>query len=296
VVNKTVPEHPTLPPVADQPVSAILLADNDGPHLEAVVAEWVMFFNSLDRDYEIILVDDGSNDQTVRLVTPLKDRHGRVKVIRHDARQGEGAALKSGLAVARYPLVFYIVCDPAYPPTDFKRLLAEIDRVHLISGYRGGHAIPAVVRFFRSLVSFLSRVLLGTPLTRLPGWLGWKRHVGRLLVRVVFGVRNQDVACPFRLIRREIFARMSVQSRGSFAHAEILAKANFLGCVLGEEITLGDRQRPIPLDHRRADPVGLVLREGFRLFQNPKFNPPPVPEAKPKEERTNLDAAAAPRL
>jgi hypothetical protein len=116
------------------------------------------------------------------------------------------------------------------------------------------------------------------------------------MMRVVFGVRNQDVACPFRLVRREIFARMPVQSKGSFAHAEILAKANFLGCVLGEEITLGDRQRPILLDRRRSDPVGLVLREGFRLFQNPKFNPPPVPQTKPKEERTNLDAAAAPRL
>jgi glycosyltransferase involved in cell wall biosynthesis len=291
-----VPEHPPLPPIATESVSVILLADNDGPHLEAVVAAWVAFFNGLGRDYEIILVDDGSTDQTAQLVTPLKDRHGRVKVIRHDSRQGEGAALKSGLAVARYPLVFYTVCDPSYAPADFKRLLTEIDKVHLISGYRGGHPIPAAVRIFRSLFSISSRVLLGTPLTPLPGWLGWKRHLGRLLMRIVFGVRNQDVACPFRLIRREIFARMPVQSKGSFAHAEILAKANFLGCVLGEEITLGDRQRPIPLGRRPPDPVGQVLRAGFRLFQNPKFNPPPMPETKPKEEPTNLDAAAAPRL
>jgi glycosyltransferase involved in cell wall biosynthesis len=273
----------------------ILLADNDGPHLETVVADWVAFFNGLGRDYEIILVDDGSTDQTVRLTTPLKDRHGHLKVIRHGARQGEGAALKSGLGVARYPLLFYTVCDPNYRSADFKRLLAEIDKVHLISGYRGGHPVPTFVRFFGSLLSFASRVLLGTVLTPLPGWLGWKRHLGRLMVRIVFGVRNQDVACPFRLIRREIFARMPVQSKGGFAHAEILAKANFLGCVLGEEITLGDRQRPIPLDARRTDSIGQMLRQSFRVFQNPKFGPP-LPETKANAARTNLDEAVAPRL
>jgi hypothetical protein len=230
------------------------------------------------------------------LATPLKDRHGHLKLVRHDARQGEGAALKSGLAVARYPLLFYTVCDPCYKPADFKRLLAEIDKVHLISGYRGGHPVPILVRFFGSLISFCSRVLLGTPLTPLPGWLGWKRHLGRLMVRIAFAVRNQDVACPFRLIRREVFARMPVQSKGAFVHAEILAKANFLGCLLGEEILLGDRQRPIPLDGRRTEPGGQMLWEGFRLFQNPKFSPPPVVQAKPEVARTNLDESAAPRL
>ena len=36
------------------------------------------------------------------------------------------------------------------------------------------------------------------------GWLGWRGHAGRLLVRVLFGVRYQDVLCPFRLLRSEV--------------------------------------------------------------------------------------------
>jgi glycosyltransferase involved in cell wall biosynthesis len=285
-----VPEHPTLPPIAGEPVSAILLADNDGAHLEAVVASWVSFFNGLDREYEIILVDDGSTDETIKQLSAITDRHGRVKVIRQESRQGEGAALKRGLAVARHPLLFYTVCDPAYQPGDFKRLLADIDKVHLISGYRGGHPVPAIARFVGSAFALLCHIMLSAAEPPLPGWLGWTRHLGRLLVRIFFAVRNRDVGCPYRLIRREIFDRMPIQSKGTFAHAEILAKANFVGCLLGEEVVLGDRQRPIPLD-RRGDPASRVFAEGFRLLQNPKFVAPAAPASKPEGQGTNLDAA-----
>jgi glycosyltransferase involved in cell wall biosynthesis len=285
-----VPEHATLPPISGQPVSAILLADNDGAHLEAVVASWVSFFNGLDREYEIILVDDGSSDQTAILLSAIKDRHGRVRVIRQENRQGEGAALKRGLAVARHPLLFYTVCDPAYQPSDFKRFLADIDKVHLISGYRSGHPVPAIARFFGSAFALISYAVLSASEPPLPGWLGWKRHLGRLLVRIFFAVRNRDVGCPYRLIRREIFDRMPIQSKGTFVHAEMLAKANFLGCLLGEEVPLGDRPRPIPLE-RRADSASRVFAEGFRLLQNPKFAPPPALAGNTEGQSTNLDDA-----
>jgi glycosyltransferase involved in cell wall biosynthesis len=265
----------------------LLLADNDAARLETVVAAWIAFFNELGRDYEIILLDDGSTDQTPQLTAALMERETRLKVVRHDTRLGEGAALKSGLAIARFPLLFYTVCDPCYQPADFKRLLEEIDKVHFISGFRGGHPVPGIVGYYESFFSFFTRVFLGSPSPPLPGWLGWKRQLGRLLVRIVFAVRNRDVACPYRLMRRHIFAQMPVQSKGTFAHAEILAKANFLGCLTGEEVTLGDEEQPIPLDQRRSDSAGRVLAEGFRLFQNPKFLPPPavdVPAPQPADK------------
>ena len=58
------------------------------------------------------------------------------------------------------------------------------------------------------------------------------------LARILFGLRYHDVACPFRLFRRDILARIPIQSDGPFAHVELLAKANFLGCLMGEEVPL----------------------------------------------------------
>ena len=111
-----------------KPLSLVLLADNDSAHLEKVVADWVTHLNGLNRDYEILLVDDGSTDGTAKLTTGLTDRFRRLKLLRHASRQGEGAALRTGLATARYPLVCYTLCDPRYQPGRDRAQAAGGDR------------------------------------------------------------------------------------------------------------------------------------------------------------------------
>jgi glycosyltransferase involved in cell wall biosynthesis len=268
------PEFVELPPIASEPLSVVLLADNDAAHLEKIVADWVTYLNGLGREYEIVLVDDGSTDATVKLITGVTDRFRRVKVLRHNERRGEGAALRTGLAAARHPLVFYTRCDPRYPPNDLRKLLAEIDKVHLIGGYRAGQPVPLFWRIVGGVERVFSRVVLSYSSPPLPGWLGWRRHAGRLLARAVFGVRNQDISCPYRLLRRDILTRMPIQSDGPFVHVEMLAKATFLSRYLGEEIPLGDRAHPFPLEVQETKDG--VFADARRLFQRPDFGPPKV--------------------
>ena len=277
------PEFPPLPPVSAEALSVVLLARNDAAHVEAVVAEWVAHLNGLDRDYELLLVDDGSRDGTAERAAALVRRFARVRLLRHDDPRGEGASLATGVAAGRFPLLFYSRCEPRFRPGSLPLLLSEIDRVHIVTGYRAGLPVPLGWRVVGRLYRFFCRVLFGQAATPLPGWLGWRRHAGRLLVRVLFGVRNHDVACPFRLFRREVFARIPIQSRGTFAHVEILAKANFLGHLIGEEIPLGDRARPVAPEERMTEPPVGVFAEGYRVFAHPDFGPPTV-ETKPAAE------------
>jgi glycosyltransferase involved in cell wall biosynthesis len=284
------PEPKPLPPIATQPLSVVLLAHNDRHHLEVVVAEWLAFLSGLGRDFELIVVDDGSSDGTADLKTPLRTDHPRVHFLRHAAPQGEGAALRTALAVARHPLLAYAPCDPRYPPGDLSRLLSkrtnpakpdlEIDHVHVMSGYRAGLRVPLFWRALGALGRVVSRVVFSHAPAPLPGWLGWRRHVGGLVVRWLFGVRYRDVASPFRLVRREIFQRIPLQSDGPFVHVEIVAKANFLGHVLGEEVPLQVPPGP------RSAPVGgsarELLAEAVRLFRHAEFGPPAQPQPQPK--------------
>lgn len=266
------PEFVELPSIANEALSVVLLAADDAAHLERVVADWVTHLNGLDRDYEVLLVDDGSTDATPKLTAALTDRFRRVRVLRQAARQGEGEALRVGLAAARYPLVCYARCDPRYAPANLRKMLAQIDKVHLVNGYRAGRPTPVFWRMCGIMGRLVGRVALNYTTERLPGWLGWKRHAGRLLARLVFGVRNQDVGCPYRLLRREILPRMPLQSNGPFVHVEMLAKATFLGRYLGEDVPLGDRARPFPFGER--DEAGGVLADAWRVFQQPNFGPP----------------------
>jgi glycosyltransferase involved in cell wall biosynthesis len=276
------PELPPLPPTATQPLSVVLLAHNQADHLESVLAGWVTFLNGLDRDYEMIVVDDGSTDGSGDRAEKLASSYRRVQVLRHATPQGEGAALRTALAVARHPLLFYTLCDPNYQPADLGKLLRkradpsksdlELDHVHILSASRGGRPMPWPWHLAGLVWRIFCRVMFAQAPERPPGWLGWKRHLARILVRVLFGVRYHDIACPFRLHRREIFARIPLQSDGPFVHVEILAKANFLGLVMGEEVPLAPGHYPPLRDQFRRAELRQWLADARRVIWHPKFN------------------------
>jgi glycosyltransferase involved in cell wall biosynthesis len=265
------PEIPPLPKIADEPLSVVLIARNAAAHLPTLVPAWASLLNGMNRTYEILLVDDGSTDATPRLTAELTDRHGKLRVLRHDIPRGDGAALRTALATARYPLLFYTFCHPRYQPGDLRRLLKEINSVDLVSGYRAGLPVPVVWRWIGQVRRLGTRIVLGHADPPLPGWLGWKRHLGRWLVRVLFAVRNQDVSCPYRLARRSIFGRLALQSNGAFVHVEILAKMNFLGHLLAEEVPLGDRSHPVVPEEVSDEPFSRRFADFRRVFHTPTF-------------------------
>lgn len=276
------PEFPHLPPIAAEPLSVVLLARNRADSLDALLSAWVTFLNGLDRDYELILVDDGSSDGTGESAEKIATQYRRVQVRRHERPLGEGAALRTALGTAQYPLFFYTLADPHYQPADLGKLLRkrpdprkpelELDRVHLLTAARAGAAMPWPWRLLGLMWRTLSRILFTHAPERWPGWLGWKRHAAALSARVLFGVRYRDIACPFRLLRRDIFARMPLQSDGSFVHVEILAKANYLGLMMGEEVVLEPGHYP-PLTQEISREEKLQLRnDARRVIRHPQFH------------------------
>ena len=79
---------------------------------------------SLPMDLEIVVVDDGSTDGSDLVLAALGD--STVRVLRHDTNQGKGAAIRTGLAVARGDLVLIQDADLEYDPDDWPKLLAPL--------------------------------------------------------------------------------------------------------------------------------------------------------------------------
>ncbi len=192
-------------------------AHDEAANIEALVAEALDELGKLAQRFEIIAVDDGSTDGTGEIADRLASAHsGVVRVVHHPANLGYGAAVRSGLAAARYPLVCFTDGDRQFRVADLGRLTARLDepgptgrRPDVVVGYRIRRADPAVR-------------------------LAYAR-VYRATLRLFFGLRVRDPDCACKLFRRETLEGVRVESGGAFLSAELLIKIGERGGVIVEE-------------------------------------------------------------
>jgi hypothetical protein len=277
-------------------LSLLLLAGADDTVVGEVAAEWEAELQKLGRVYEILVVSpsgpDGmllphepvpKGDRTFATPQPVPvsdqpaELESRFRFLKYPGPPGLGAALRTGLAAARHPLLFYTTCDHQYQAADLKRFLDLIDQVHLVSGFRLFARVPLLLRWLGACYRCFVRLIIGESLEQWPGWLGWRGQLRRLLARLLFGVRLRDVECAFRLFRRAIFDRIPIQSDGAFAQVEILAKANFLGCFMTEEPITHHPRPALEPDLTRAR-WRQVWHEARLVLSHPDFGPACLPE------------------
>jgi hypothetical protein len=258
----------------------VLLPAGPTPDPAECVHAWADYLASLGRPWEIIVIDHGVIGPEAAAV--IATQHPSVRIIPLAEASGEGAALRTALPFTRHPMICYTLLDSRFRPADLGLLLRkrltgerpdrELDHVHLVGAYRAGRPFPAPLRLAGMLWRLFCRVVLSYSPRPLPGSLGWRAHLGRVLVRALFGVRYHDVGCPFRLLRREVFDRLPLQSDGPFVHVEILAKANFLGLVLGEEVPLPSH--PPVNEARPGGSPRERVRDFYRVLAHATFGPP----------------------
>ena len=192
----------------DAAISVLLAVFNQENSVETAVTAWRDFLETLGRDYEILLVDDCSTDQSLARAEALVSTTPRLRVFHHTSRTGYGGAMRTALAQARFPLFAFTTCDAGYHAQELAKFIQWMNRVDLVTGYRvtGEGTYPRT----------------------------WAGRGYWLLNRVFFAVRLRDLPCLFGLASRDIFARIPIQANSDFAVAEVIAKANFLGHVMTE--------------------------------------------------------------
>ncbi len=136
---------------------------------------------------------------------------GVVRAVHHGLNQGYGAALRSGLGAARYPLVCFTDGDRQFRIAD---LAALLDRIREPVD-PGSPTLPDVVVGYR--------IKRADPPIRLA-----YARVYRACLRVFFGLRVRDVDCACKLFRREALEDIRLTSGGAFLSAELLIKLRAL--------------------------------------------------------------------
>jgi glycosyltransferase involved in cell wall biosynthesis len=116
---------------------------------------------------EVLVVEDGSTDRTAEVLEELAAEFPALRVIRHPANRGYGAALKTGFAAARHEVVMITDADGTYPEDRIPDLLARIDDgAEMVVGARRGEDvhIPLIRRPAKAALRALASFLAGTPI------------------------------------------------------------------------------------------------------------------------------------
>ena len=88
---------------------------------------------------------------------------------------------------------------------------------------------------------------------------------------MLFGVRYRDVLCPFRLRPAKSSTCIPLQSDGAFVHIKILAKANYLGLMTGEEVPLEPGRYPPLKKEVSREELRPMLADARRVIGHPEF-------------------------
>ncbi len=178
---------------------------NDAGTIGAMVIRALQTLREISDDYEVVVINDGSEDDSRSILEELARIYP--KQFRFDNRgvpSGYGGVLRAGFAMATKDWVFYTDGDAQYDVRELKLLAAKIsDTVDFINGWKIKRRDP------------LHRILIGV--------------VYQYFVKFIFGLKIRDVDCDFRLMRREIFDIVQLESNTGTITFEMVKKIQDAG-------------------------------------------------------------------
>lgn len=173
---------------------------NEEENIESVVKKGIDVANRVASRWEIIIVDDGSSDNTLQKARKLADLDKRISVVSHIPNRGYGAALKEGLSHSKYKYVVFTDGDGQFDFSEVTEFVGYIEKFDMVIGYRKKRQDNHI----RHILMYLLKI--------------WDF--------VFFTFYFKDIDCGFKMFKKTTIDQiMPLRSEGAMITTEILAKA-----------------------------------------------------------------------
>jgi glycosyltransferase involved in cell wall biosynthesis len=189
-------------------LSVVLPCFNEADNLSDVVQDALVAAARVSKEFEIVIVDDGSGDGTGEVGTALAEGYPQVRLVMHLTNRGYGAAVRTGISAARMPYILLTDADLQFDLGELESFVPRLEEADVVVGYR------------------LRR---NDPPGRRAAAAGWN-----WLVRLLYGLPFSDVDCAFKLFPRELLQQLRLTSSGALFSTELLVRAREAGAVLTE--------------------------------------------------------------
>ena len=226
-------------PSSSPKVSIVVPAFNEASRIGDSIQKIEEFLGKLPFGTEVVVVDDGSSDDTADIVSRLK--FPGLRLIRNDVNHGKGFAVRMGVLAATGQYVLFSDADLSAPIEELDKLLlaAQSQHADVVIGSR------AVDRSFIEIHQTRTRELGGILFNR--------------MVRLLLGLNIYDTQCGFKLFRREkirpVFEKLTITGFGF--DPELLFLASRAGLKILEI--------PVRWSHAEGSKIRF-LRDGLRMF------------------------------
>lgn len=193
-------------------LSVFLPAYNEEANIKNVVSNTKNVLEDVATEWELIVVNDGSSDDTREIVEKIAKNDGRVKVVSHEKNKGYGASLSTGFYAAKYPWIAFTDSDGQF---DFAEIAGFIEKqketgADLVIGYYKKRQVSR----FKIVTSKM-----------------WE-----MAVWLLFGLRARDIDCGFKLLSKKVIDGIPrlESERGAFISSELLIKVKKKGFKIAE--------------------------------------------------------------
>jgi len=216
-------------------ISVVLPAHNEAENIQITVENCASYLEKNISDYEIVVVNDGSIDDTQKIVEELAFTNSKVVLVNHPVNMGYGSALRSGFDKASCEYIFFMDSDGQFDINDLDRLIPLVSAKDVVIGYREDRA--------DSLVRSLNAWLYG------------------FYIYLTFGLKVSDMDCAFKIFPTKAYQDIRpIKSGGALFSAEFLIKLKRNGFTLKE----------VPVRHfprRFGTQSGANIKVIFRMFK-----------------------------